>query len=68
MRKNLLEVAKGKEWADIYGVDGGAREATDHVPGNEAAAVGDRLSIEDFCKYKYVIYTEASLPAPPLEQ
>lgn len=44
LRKDLLRATKGKEWADILALEG-----------SEDA---NALSIEEFCRYKYVVYTE----------
>tara|TARA_R110002003_G_scaffold141_8_gene12939 strand:- start:10086 stop:11054 length:969 start_codon:yes stop_codon:yes gene_type:complete len=41
LRKQLLKVAKGKEWADV-----------------QALNASNGLMIEDFCRYKYVVYAE----------
>lgn len=47
LRLMLVEVAKGQEWADI--------EASNEGQNNT-------LPIEDFCKYKYIVYAEVSSP------
>lgn len=47
LRQELLKVSKNKEWADIQALN---ISATGH-PTNS-------LPIEDFCMYKYVVYTE----------
>jgi hypothetical protein len=44
LRGKLIEVAQGRDWSDIQELDW-SRNA---------------LNMEDFCKYKYLIYTEAS--------
>jgi hypothetical protein len=48
LRPKLLQVTKGKEWADIE----------DLKWFNNAEKARNSLLIEDFCKYKYIIYTE----------
>ncbi|KAF2178982.1 hypothetical protein K469DRAFT_754074 [Zopfia rhizophila CBS 207.26] len=47
LRKNLLKVGKDKEWADISALKIGIDGKTDNG-----------LRIEEFCRYKYVVYTE----------
>lgn len=64
LRKALVRLAKGKEWADIEHVRDDARNAT-----TGEVREGNRIPIEEFCKYKYVIYTDVRLtlsPRPPL--
>jgi len=46
LRKDLLREAQGKEWADIASLN---KSSTDE---------NNALRIEDFCKYKYIVYTE----------
>lgn len=48
LRQKLLKIAKGKEWADV--------EALKWVESGHSAS--NALPIEDFCRYKYVLYTE----------
>jgi Glycosyl transferase family 90 len=48
LRPKLLQVTKGKEWADVE----------DLKWFNNAEKARNSLLIEDFCKYKYIIYTE----------
>ena len=55
LRPKLLEVAKGKEWADV-------EDLKWYTNGDKAS---NSLLIEDFCKYKYIIYTEVSNPFSP---
>jgi len=43
LRLMLVEVGKGQEWADVEGWNAGQNNT---------------LNIEDFCKYRYIIYTE----------
>jgi hypothetical protein len=52
LRPKLLEVTKGKEWADVE----------DLKWYSNAEKASNSLLIEDFCKYKYIIYTEVSNP------
>lgn len=49
LRSALLTAAKDKPWADV--------EALKWETGDKAL---NALKIEDFCKYKYIIYTEVS--------
>ncbi|CZT44505.1 uncharacterized protein RSE6_04679 [Rhynchosporium secalis] len=51
LRPQLLKATKGKEWADV--------ENLQWV--SETKGANNSISIEDFCKYKYIIYTEASI-------
>ncbi|OBT66598.1 hypothetical protein VE03_03900 [Pseudogymnoascus sp. 23342-1-I1] len=53
LRKTLIKVAKGREWADIEHVRGDERNATTGV-----VTKGNHIAIEEFCRYKYVIYTD----------
>jgi hypothetical protein len=56
LRPKLLEVTKGKEWADVE----------DLKWYNNGEKARNSIDIEDFCKYKYIIYTEVfSLPSLP---
>ncbi|KAG9242053.1 hypothetical protein BJ878DRAFT_556520 [Calycina marina] len=48
LRPKLLKVTKGKEWADVEQL----------VWGSNAVTANNSLSIEVFCRYKYMIYTE----------
>ena len=50
IRRTLLEVTKGKDWADVKTLDWGNQESFEQ----------DRLSMDDHCKYKYVIHTEGT--------
>lgn len=61
LRQNLLGVTKGKPWADVEAL----RWDTASAPGKgeQAGQAAERtasnsLMIEDFCRYKYVLYTE----------
>ena len=50
LRPKLLKAARGREWADV--------ETLNWVEsGNKA---NNSLGIEEFCRYKYVLYTEVS--------
>ncbi|KFY87769.1 hypothetical protein V500_06777, partial [Pseudogymnoascus sp. VKM F-4518 (FW-2643)] len=53
LRKALVRLGKGKGWADIEHVRDDARNATTGV-----VVEGNKIPIEEFCKYKYVIYTD----------
>ena len=48
LRPKLLEVTKGKEWADVEEL----------VWYNAGEKTKNAIPIEDFCTYKYIIYTE----------
>jgi hypothetical protein len=48
LRQNMLAVAKGKEWGDVQVLEWN----------NNAVNASNALRIEDFCKYKYILYTE----------
>jgi hypothetical protein len=50
LRPNLLQATKQKEWADVEDLEWE----------NNAQAAKNAIGIEDFCKYKYIIYTEVS--------
>lgn len=50
LRPKLLEITKGKAWADV--------EDLKWVSNGENAT--NAIGIEEFCKYKYIIYTEVS--------
>lgn len=60
LRKALVRLARGKEWADIEHVRDEARNATTGV-----VVEGNKIPIEEFCKYKYVIYTDVRFPSSP---
>lgn len=51
LRPNLLKATKGKDWADV--------EVLKWETNGEKAS--NSIGIEDFCKYKYILYTEVSL-------
>lgn len=53
LRPLLLQVSKGKEWADVENM----KWKTNGVMAENS------IGIEDFCRYKYIIYTEVSLRA-----
>lgn len=50
LRPQLLQLSKGKEWADV--------ETLNWETNGEKA--NNSIPIEEFCKYKYIIYTEVS--------
>jgi hypothetical protein len=50
LRKKLLEVTKGKAWADVEEL----------AWGNGGEEAENALRIEEFCRYKYIVYTEVS--------
>ena len=56
LRQNLLAVTKGKTWADVEALEwvGGGSGGNGHQGHNATNA----LAIEDFCRYRYVLYTE----------
>lgn len=51
MRPKLLQVTKGKGWADVQGLE----------LENQGMTAKNSIDIHDFCKYKYIIYTEVWL-------
>jgi hypothetical protein len=53
LRKTLVKISKGKEWADIEQSRSDLKNAT-----TGEVVKGNGVPIEDFCKYKYVIYTD----------
>ena len=57
LRPNLLRVSKDKAWADIEALKAGDRQMENN----------NIIPIEDFCRYKYVAYTEASVAKPILD-
>ena len=63
LRKALVRVGEGKEWADVEHVRDDVRNVT-----TGAVERGNKMMIEGFCRYKYVIYTDVGLllPPPPL--
>ncbi|CAG8977780.1 hypothetical protein HYALB_00010865 [Hymenoscyphus albidus] len=48
LRLKLIQATKGRDWADVQDM----KWVTNGVDAENA------ISIEDFCKYKYIIYTE----------
>ena len=54
LRPNLLQVTKKKEWADVENLEWE----------NNGQAAKNAIGIEDFCKYKYIIYTEVRIMHP----
>lgn len=50
LRKSLLRATKNKEWADVKPLKWNGN------PGETTAE--NLLAIEDFCRYKYIVYTE----------
>lgn len=53
LRQDLLRAAKGRPWADVEALK------WDTKPGaNGEKTASNSLAIEDFCRYKYVLYTE----------
>jgi hypothetical protein len=48
LRPNLLQATKGKQWADVELLEWGTN----------AVDAKNAIRIEDFCRYKYIIYTE----------
>jgi len=52
LRPKLLGITKGKEWADVQDLQWVG------VNGQKAS---NSLAIEEFCGYKYVIYTEVRI-------
>jgi hypothetical protein len=50
LRPSLVLKSKGKEWADVETL----------AWHNNAEDASNAIAIHDFCKYKYIIYTEVS--------
>ena len=48
LRPKLMQITKGKEWADVEEMKWE----------NQGMTAKNAIAIEDFCKYKYIIYTE----------
>lgn len=63
LRNKLVTIAKGKEWADIEASRKDAKNAT-----TGEVTKGNRIPIEDFCKYKYVIYTDVRPSTPSIQR
>lgn len=60
-REDLIRVTKGAPWADVqpltgYGPVTRKTDTSDSSPHREHAS--NAFMIEDFCRYKYIIYTE----------
>lgn len=55
LRERLLRATKGVEWADVQALSGYGLEAGGT---NASGTENNALMIEDFCRYKYVLYTE----------
>lgn len=50
IREKLVEVTKEKEWADVRTLDWSQKESMER----------DKLSMDEHCKYKYVMHTEGT--------
>jgi hypothetical protein len=50
LRPKLMQITKGKEWADVEEMKWE----------NQGMTAKNAIAIEEFCKYKYIIYTEVS--------
>ena len=48
LRHKLLQATKGKAWADVQEMKWQ----------NNGMTANNSIAIHDFCKYKYIIYTE----------
>ncbi|KAB5539230.1 glycosyl transferase family 90-domain-containing protein [Coniochaeta sp. 2T2.1] len=60
-RENLLRSAEDADWADIQALHGYDIEVDESTTISEKAnttSTNNALMIEDFCRYKYVLYTE----------
>lgn len=55
LRPHLVALSKGKEWADV--------ETLKWVKGGSDSS--NAMPIEEFCRYRYIIYTEVLPPATP---
>lgn len=51
LRQDLLRTTKGKEWADVQALNISS-------DGKLGGGYSNALRIEDFCRYRYVLYTE----------
>lgn len=58
LRPKLLQVTKGKQWADV--------EETKWQDSGMGAS--NSIAIHDFCRYKYILYTEVRLPSQAREK
>jgi hypothetical protein len=56
----VAESGRGKEWADVQALRGYGLETTENrtTTQQQGKDDGNALMIEDFCRYKYVLYTE----------
>lgn len=55
LRVDLLRVTGGVEWADVQTLEW---DAVNNGTGTTKKVATNSLMIEDFCKYKYVLYTD----------
>lgn len=55
-RKELIELTRGKKWADVQGIEWAS--ATEVKSGD----AGKALAIPENCQYQFVIQTEGALP------
>lgn len=60
LREDLLRTTHQADWADVQALHGYGLEAThgDSLSEKENSTANNALMIEDFCRYKYVLYTE----------
>ncbi|OIW29293.1 hypothetical protein CONLIGDRAFT_655209 [Coniochaeta ligniaria NRRL 30616] len=60
LRENLLRVTEQAKWADVQALHGYGLEAPHNTNASEEfnSMRSNALMIEDFCRYKYVLYTE----------
>ncbi|KAI1264685.1 glycosyl transferase family 90-domain-containing protein [Xylariaceae sp. FL1019] len=62
LRQDLLKVTNGADWADVQALDSYTleKDSSDTDSSNTYSGARDNniLLIEDFCRYKYILYTD----------
>jgi hypothetical protein len=53
LRPKLMQVTKGKEWADVEGLEWQ----------EQGYRARNSIDVEGFCRYRYIVYTEVSFSA-----
>ena len=53
-RQNLLHAARGKAWADVEALSSGSKSSSS----GSGSGSNNALDIADFCRYRYIVYTE----------
>lgn len=56
LRKSLLRATKDKEWADVKPLKWSGKKAGE--PQHSEGETRDSLEMEEFCRYRYIAYTE----------